>query len=867
MRSGLSILIEETAGINKIDEPVSVGVPFPRGSVYDISKISLFDINNKLLPAQLLPLSFWPDKSLKWVLFDFHANVRASEKINYNVKYPETRDHRPDFHNSISVHKNKDQIIINTGKAEFLLDPGDSMPFKEIKTDGTGISDNIKTGFSFINHLGKKLSPVCKNISAETEGPLRTTFKITGQINDDGRLHSNLTLRVSFFAGTALIKMDITLQNPRRASHPKGFWDLGDEGSVYFKDFSLNVGMGKDRSAKIRWTVDSGQNFSETERKKLVIYQDSSGGANWDSPNHINRFGEMKNSFCGYRVYDNDELIAEGNRARPVVSLIGKDGFVSGAVKEFWQNFPKAIEADANDIILRIFPGQYKDIFELQAGEQKTHTIFLNFGKDYDGPRDINWIHDPLMPKLEPEWYADSKVFDYFTPLKGGEAEYNELVKPAINGENAFSNKNESIDEYGWRNFGDIYADHEVLYYKGAKPLISHYNNQYDVIYGTMLWFAKSGDTAWYRIADSLARHVIDVDIYHTERDKAAYNGGLFWHTIHYTNVATATHRSYTRKVETDKNALYRAGGGPSCEHNYTTGLLYHYYFTGNEQAKEAALSLAEWVINMDDGSKAPLSFIDKSHTGLSSSTASYYYNGPGRGAGNSINALIDAYTLTASKRYLMEAEKLIKRCVNPKDDIEKNKLREPEIRWSYTVFLQAIGKYLDKKEELNEKDYMYYYARESLLRYALWMHDNEYVYLKKPEKLEFPTETWAAQEMRKVNVFLFAAKYGKDTERGGFLGKARFFSESSLQILASFKTNFFTRPIAILMACGNMHAYFERYPDEHISYLPYNQDFGLPQRFLPQRVRVLVKLAVISCIFLTGLVFLAILFFYQKFN
>ena len=31
-----------------------------------------------------------------------------------------------------------------------------------------------------------------------------------------------------------------------------------------------------------------------------------------------------------------------------------------------------------------------------------------------------------------------------------------------------------------------------------------------------------------------LARHVVDIDIYHTTNDKSAYNHGLFWHTEHY---------------------------------------------------------------------------------------------------------------------------------------------------------------------------------------------------------------------------------------------------------------------------------------------------------------------------------------------
>ena len=46
--------------------------------------------------------------------------------------------------------------------------------------------------------------------------------------------------------------------------------------------------------------------------------------------------------------------------------------------------------------------------------------------------------------------------------------------------------------------------------------------------------FLRTGDARWWRLMDDLARHVRDIDIYHTREDKAAYNGGLFWHTNHY---------------------------------------------------------------------------------------------------------------------------------------------------------------------------------------------------------------------------------------------------------------------------------------------------------------------------------------------
>ncbi len=271
------------------------------------------------------------------------------------------------------------------------------------------------------------------------------------------------------------------------------------------------------------------------------------------------------------------------------------------------------------------------------------------------------------------------------------------------------------IDEYGWRNYGDIYADHEAVNHKEDWPFISHYNNQYDFLYGAIVNFLRSADIRWFKLAEPLAQHIIDIDIYHTDKDKSAYNHGMFWHTDHYIEAKTATHRTYSKLNNTP-------GGGPSNEHNYTTGLLYYYLLTGNIQAKEAVLELAQWVIDMDDGSKSIFGIFDQGPTGLASQTVDPLYHKPGRGAGNSVTALLDAYILTNNRNYLFKAEEIIRRTIHPLDDIDKLKLDEPEYRWSYLVYLQVLDKYISLKSELNEIDWMYFYARDSLIHYGKWI-------------------------------------------------------------------------------------------------------------------------------------------------
>lgn len=108
----------------------------------------------------------------------------------------------------------------------------------------------------------------------------------------------------------------------------------------------------------------------------------------------------------------------------------------------------------------------------------------------------------------------------------------------------------------------------------------------------------------------------------------------------------------------------------------------------------------------------------------------------------------------------MSKAEELIQRCIHPADNIAALDLDEPEYRWSYLVFLQVLGKYLDIKVEFGEIDYLFQYARESLLAYAKWILENEAPYKDVLHKVLIPTETWPAHDIRKCHVLHVASEY-----------------------------------------------------------------------------------------------------------
>ena len=749
----------------------------------------------------------------------------------------------------IRVTRDVGSLTIDTGIACFGLRNAGEFPFDSVTVAGRSVIDSVQTQFTVETDKLRVFRASTEEFELVDEGPLRVVVRVKGSLGARGRKPwCRYFALLHFFAGLGVVRFDLTLHNERRAGHPGNFWSLGEKGSIYIRDAALTLARPQDAEpARVQFSAELGSPYRTCEQL-LELYQDSSGGENWRSTVHVNRHNAVPNTFRGYRLRIGDQEEA-GLRATPIVALQDEVQWLGVAMEYFWQNFPKAIEATPRTLTLRLFPGQYADVHELQGGEQKTHTFWVSFVLDRVTDEPLSWCRAPLRPHATPSWYCSTGAIARLTPKADDPHPYYlGLVDAAIVGNDTFEHKRELIDEYGWRHFGEIYADHEAVFHKGPSRLVSHYNNQYDPIAGCATQFLRSGDWRWWLLMHELALHVRDIDVYHTDDDKSAYNHGLFWHTYHYVDAGTSTHRAYP-----SGNKKVRGGGGPGGGQNYATGLLLHYYLTGDSSSRETVIELAHWTIEMDDGRKSVVRWLDGGYTGHATMSGLATYHGPGRAPANSVNTLLDGYRLTGNQSFLDKAEQIIRRCIHPSDDVESRNLLDAENKWFYTMFLQALGRFLEFKTEYGQLDRMYAYARASLRNYALWMAEHEYPYLDKPEILEYPTETWPAQDMRKSEAFEAAAR-GANTpeERKLFLEKSRFFFEYCTTTLATMPTRSLARPVVLLLSNGLSHTHSSlqsRFSDLSLYPPRASYNFGSPSVFIPQKARVIRRLKLIVAV------------------
>jgi len=514
------------------------------------------------------------------------------------------------------------------------------------------------------------------------------------------------------------VRVFFTLENPDpTVPLPGAHWVLGRPGGHFFEDLSLRSDLRF--NGPIQLSVGDGAD-DILDRVVLTgkggIYQDSSGGDNWFHRNHMNHEGKIPLRFQGARAFIDG--VEPYSRKRPDAWLHVSDRQygLAVAVRHFWQNFPKALSAEpSGSVRVALWPEEFADAHELQGGEIKTHEVafFFHTGKQ-GSTRTENRVatmmgsfHHPLYARAPAEWYISTGLFDdavVYDPDRF--AGYERFQQGALMAKgNNLRNDFETIDEYGWRNFGDTWAKNETD--KSGSPhdgrqVVNHYNLEYDLGYGMLFQSLRTLGTElsreWWDFAEAALRHESDIDVYHSFTESGSrrvYSGGKFTHNQHGVEAVDSTHRGAPRITWFGSLRWpWGAGSSPESGHFNTRGQLCYYYFTGDRRVLESALEQTELVYRKVTESK--FAQIDN----LS------------REAGNNLQILTDAYLLTWDEKYREAAEKILastapeKQWYTTEAGRKQNANKDVSGFWTAAICIDAAARWTAVMEEKTGKPY-----------------------------------------------------------------------------------------------------------------------------------------------------------------
>ncbi len=479
-------------------EPLTFGVPLPRGRVHDVATLTI-DSGGAPLPTQARALDHWADGSVRWALIDTRAEVRSEGAVLV------VRDDlaAPPVTHPLTVTITARQASVTSGDTRIDLDLERGHPFVAVLDGDRPVIDAARAAVRILAADGQPMPVRFAAITAEVAGPLRVVLCVDGEASGATGSRIDVRLRLTFLAGLPVMGLELALRNPQAAAHPGGFWELGDPGSIRLREVAVDVPL-PGAAGAIFASLERGAPLQAAELP-FTLTQHSSGGEHWASAVHVNSAGAVTLERRGYTTHAG-RVEGAGLRATPLIAAEHDGGVVWVAAEHFWEVFPKALAVAADGLVRVACLPEGRDAHELQGGERCDYEFWIAWGEDGIAGSPLEWRRSPSTALPEAAAVGEAERLPGLEAAEPAENPvYEELIGAALDGDDTFLAKRERIDEYGWRNYGDLYADHE----NGSEPgrqIVSHYNNQYDPIHGLTVQALRHDDHRWWDQARALAR-------------------------------------------------------------------------------------------------------------------------------------------------------------------------------------------------------------------------------------------------------------------------------------------------------------------------------------------------------------------------
>ncbi|MHC4792520.1 MAG: RIFT barrel domain-containing protein, partial [Planctomycetota bacterium] len=464
----LDISVRDMTGLKSL-RPVTGGVPLAQGAAPEGVNFVLYDENDKPVSCQASILARWKDRSARWVLLDFQAVPPANRTSHFKLSWgKKVKTVNPEFPVQISGQK---KPFIKT--RNIVVSP--------VKNALLRISDRVDVKFSLTDSKGQNCNGVVESAEVQTEGKIRSTKVLKGAFRRPGRERVlGFQVRVSVFARLSKVYLE-----------PQILVDSEKGVMQNICDFKFEViPLNSIRSA----AIGGAPGYSGRPASLVRLFQ-------LDDEN--------------YRL---EGAGGKGSKAPGWAEIDDGKGIIAIAVRDFWQQWPKSIEADARGLRIGLLPEFEKGAFEhmkpwykyqylfedncyrLRTGQAPRWRLWLDFSGD--GASLVKSANSPLVPCAEPTEAIATGVWGYIAPAGGpGMKKYDDWAENLF--DNGYCHSIKAQRDYGQMNWGDWFGERQCNWG----------NHEYDTPKHVFKQFARTGDPKYFYLANDAARHTSEVDV------------------------------------------------------------------------------------------------------------------------------------------------------------------------------------------------------------------------------------------------------------------------------------------------------------------------------------------------------------------
>ncbi|MCX7590302.1 MAG: hypothetical protein N2255_01605 [Kiritimatiellae bacterium] len=660
---GLEVRLQavETGSVKRAPALITTGIPFARGAVRDISILSVKHLGRSL-PAQFTRLVPWDDGSVRWALMDVQLDVPPGGKAELTVSDDKANVPPP---LALKIEEDTEVVRVTTGSLRFSVSKRKPGIFESVSLGAVEVLRPAGRGLVVWDAQGKEIvAGPPSSVKVEQWGPLRCVICAKGRFPG---VHNGLlgyTVRISAFAGQRIVKLHVWLEN----HGAMGYFSARSEGEAspsveWFPFDGMAVELALSPATGLR-ALCEGVEASDNLKVLQICKKTPKPLARNERP--VPPFYTW--DCFEYTIRSGEQELKKGDRTEGVVVIKSGVGTLTVGIRDFWQNYEKAIElVSGGTLRLWLWPqeGQWPrqkvnapydrsldgvaqdGMYVLPGGVHKGHEFVLDLS-GRDARETWAELVQPLVALPSAEYCAGTEaVPGLFAPpgvrtgdrdcdakLAAWERMAASVADPshpaglyAAQKTSWFADVGYMQDSgywFGWMDYGDIPVP-------GRGPVGLHYDWPWILLVNLL----RTGNPNFFYLAVPMARHRIDVDQLWSDRDPpdcaGLQRGDYNWPNFHCMR-------------------LYRK---PQVTSNFLRGLVLYYMLTGEPKALECCLRNGE-------GLRAAWDWIARNKP----------YGGPqGDMAANawSIESYLALGTLTTDKKWFDSALELFNTNVVPK--------------------------------------------------------------------------------------------------------------------------------------------------------------------------------------------------------
>ena len=571
-RRQVPLIIDEPAGVDRRDWPITFGVPLPVGELAHDRSVLIRDSRGQEIPCQVDTTGYWADGSVKWLTVDFQATVETGGQVEYQLEYGNDVE-RNTWNTPLAVRDGAETVEIDTGPIRFSISKRRFNLFERVCLDldqdgqiASGevlVSPGARGGAILVEpkreayysaegycvataeqeELLNKVAPddaveyvtarsAPESVEVEVAGPMRAVVRARGwHAAESGAKLFKYDVRYHAYAGSPMVRVYYTFTNAQD-DQVLGHIRANIKGRYSYAESDIKGAGGYSKYFQARWRM--------MKRLALALPLHLDGGVHYRFGGDGDETHEghlttppveiYQGAHDRFTLYSGNRETGSGRRMAGWMDLSNDRWGLTIAARHAWQQFPKSFIADDRTAILELWSGRHDRSFEAFRGVGKRHELLFYFhpgGSGAVAPRTIAaGFEQPLIAPTPTSWVEQTRALGelgaYDPDLL---RQYESSMDVAATAYTRRRREELPQRHYGMRDYGDSFCGaYRATMATGGTRGDNYWddpggnawlNLEYDGTLTFLHEFSRRGDRRFFHEAEIAGRHWMDIDQCH----------------------------------------------------------------------------------------------------------------------------------------------------------------------------------------------------------------------------------------------------------------------------------------------------------------------------------------------------------------